>query len=346
MTSELTSRAATVLDVVVENFITRGLPVGSATVARQFPVPISPATVRNVMAELERQGYLEQPHTSAGRKPTARGYARYVNKLMREGRLQSVDEGSIRRRLHAAQPEVDSLLHQVCSTLSEMTSLVGVVLTPPPGDTDIRQIELVRLGQKRVLVVFVSGGGVVRAKALVLEEEPDDSDLEAAAGYLARRFVGQTLREARERARSTGPGESAPPRSRALAFRLARRTLGQGIEEAELLIEGTFHLLDSPEIAGGRTLSEIFAAFEEREALGRLLNECGAEFGPRVLIGRDRLPGAFGECALIAAGYSSGSQPVGALGVLGPTRMEYNRTIPMVAAMARATSDRLAELYS
>ena len=343
MTSQSSPRAAAVLDAVVETYITSGLPVGSATVADRVTEPVSSATIRNVMAELERQGYLEQPHTSAGRVPTSRGYARYVKSLMREGRLQSVDETPIKRRLHDAPQEVDSLLHQVCSTLSEMTSLVGVVLTPPAADTDIRHVELVRLGHKRVLVVFVGGGGAVHTRAITLEEELDDAELDEAASYLAQRFIGRTLRQARERIRAAS--EERQPRARAMAVLLARRSLSRRIEESEVLVEGAFHLLDRPEMAGGPMLPGIFAAFEERRLLGSVLTECGSSFGPSVLIGRERLPRAFEDCALIAASFRSGSQSVGALGVMGPTRMEYNRTIPMVAAMARATSEVLSELH-
>jgi heat-inducible transcriptional repressor len=129
-----------------------------------------------------------------------------------------------------------------------------------------------------------------------------------------------------------------------LAVRLVRRSLGDAIDQAAVLVEGTFHLLDSPELAERATLPEIFAAFEERSELSRVLAACGTDTGARVLIGRDGLPEVLRGCALVAAGYRSGTQPLGALGVLGPARMPYDRTIPMVTTMARVTSDLVTRL--
>ena len=342
MPTELTPRGAAVLEVVVRHFIATGQPVGSGTVASDIQEAVSSATVRNAMADLERRGYLEQPHTSAGRQPTARGYVAYVKHLMEHGRLHSVDESSIRARLDSERPELDALLQRACSMLSEMTHQVGVVLTPLPAESDIRHIDLVRMGADRVSVVFVTGGGMVHTRTVGFDETLGDGDLEAAAKYLLRRFGGLTLRQLRERTGSASP--EAPSGPAALALRLVRRSLGDGINKASVLVEGTFHLLDTPDLAERATLPSILAAFEERTQLSRLLTECGATAGPRVLIGRDGLPEALGGCALVAASYHSGDRPLGALGILGPARMEYHRTIPMVDTMARVTSDMVTRL--
>ena len=344
MTEALNPRRAAILDAVVRNYISTGQPVGSGTVAAALDESLSSATIRNVMAQLERQGYLEQPHTSAGRTPTARGYGAYVGNLMRHGGLQDVDETSIRQQLHTAPPALEALLQQACSMLSEMTQQVGMVLAPPPADTNIRQINLVRVDGGRLLVLFVTDSGLIHSHTISEEEELLESDLEAAAGYLGARFRGRTLRQIRD---SIGSDRRRTvERSEALAFRLVRRSLADVIEEAEVWLEGTFHLLDNPELADRDALTSIFEEFEERRQIGRLLTECGSGSQPRVLIGRERLPAALGECALVAASYRSGSQPLGALGILGPARMEYHRTIPMVDAMARATSEMVTELYT
>jgi len=342
MSTELTPRGAAVLEVVVRHFIATGQPVGSATVASDIQEAVSSATVRNAMADLERRGYLEQPHTSAGRQPTARGYIAYVEHLMEYGRLHSVDESSIRAGLDSVRLELDALLQRACSMLSEMTHQVGVVLTPLPAEFDIRHIDLVRMGADRVSVVFVTGGGMVHTRTIGLEEALDDGDLQAAADYLLRRFGGLTLRQLRECTESAEP--ESPSGSAALALRLVRRSLGDAINEASVLVEGTFHLLDTPDLAERATLPSILAAFEERTQLSRLLTECGATAGPSVLIGRAGLPEALRGCALVAASYHSGSRPLGALGILGPARMEYHRTIPMVDTMARVTSDMVTRL--
>lgn len=342
MTTDLTARGAAVLDVVVRHFIATGHPAGSATVAQQLLEGISSATVRNVMAELARQGYLSQPHTSAGRAPTARGYVAYVQHLIRHGDLQRVDEDRMRESLDEVPPEIDAVLQRACSVLAEMTQHVGMVLAPSPAEADIRHVELVRVGRDRVSVVFVTTGGRVHTRTVVFDEQLAERELEEAADFLRRRFAGYTLRELRERViAKCAKGSSRPE---LLAVRLLRRSLGEAIDRAAVFVEGAFHLLDSPELAERATLSEIFQAFEERSELSRLLAVCGAEPGPQVLIGRDGLPEVLRGCALVAVGYRSGTGPLGALGVLGPARMHYERTIPMVATMARVTGDVVTRL--
>jgi heat-inducible transcriptional repressor len=342
MSTDLTRRGAAVLDVVVRHFIATGHPAGSATVAEQLSEGISSATVRNVMADLARQGYLTQPHASAGRAPTARGYVAYVQHLTHHGDLQRVDGDHMRERLDDALPEIDAVLQRACSVLSEMTQHVGMVLAPPPAEADIRHVELVRVGRDRVSVVFVTAGGRVYTRTVVFDEQLAERELEEAADFLRRRFAGYTLRGLREGV--IAQCSKASSRPELLALRLVRRSLGEAIDRAAVFVEGAFHLLDSPELAERATLPDIFAAFEERSEISRLLAECGAESEPRVLIGRDGLPEALRGCALVAAGYRSGTRPRGALGVLGPARMHYERTIPMVTTMARVTGDVVTRL--
>ncbi len=342
MNTNLTPRGAAVLDVVVRHFIATGQPAGSATVTDQLAERVSSATVRNVMAKLARRGYLTQSHTSAGRTPTARGYVAYVQHLIEHGDLQRIDESRIRERLDDAQPELDAVLQRACSVLAEMTQQVGMVLAPPPAESDIRQVELVRVGPDRVSVVFVTTGGRVHTRTVVFDEQLADREIEEAAGFLRRRFAGYTLRQLRERVALKSAGGASRPEI--LAVRLVRRSLGAAIDQAAVFVEGAFHLLDSPELTERAILPDIFAAFEERSELSRLLATCGAEAEPRVLIGRDGLPEALRGCALVAAGYRAGTQPAGALGVLGPARMQYEHTIPMVITMARVTGDVVTRL--
>jgi len=341
MAKQFSERGASVLDVVVRHFIATGQPAGSTTVAGMLAEKVSSATVRNVMAGLARAGYLTQPHTSAGRMPTAAGYVAYVRHLMLQGELQRIDESSIRALLDEAQPELEALLQRACSVLSEMTHHVGVVLTPPPAEGDILHVELVRLGRDRVSVVFVISGGMVHARTIV-EEALDANVLDAAADYLRRRFRGRTLGQMRESVAGATSPSAAPPE--VIAIRLVRRSLGDAIDRSTMLVEGAVNLFDSPELTERATLPEIFAAFEDRSELSRILAGCGTETDARVLIGRAELPASLGGCALVAAGYRSGSRSVGALGVLGPARMHYERTIPMVTTMARVTSDMVTRL--
>jgi heat-inducible transcriptional repressor len=261
---------------------------------------------------------------------------------MEHGALQRVDERRIRAYLDEVQPDLDAVLQRACSILADMSQHVGMVLAPPPAEADIRHIELVRVGLDRVSVVFITSGGRVHTRTVVFNETLKECDLEEAASFLRERFSGRTLRQLRDRV--VAQQLSGFSRPEALAVRLVRRSLGDAIDQAAVMVEGTFHLLDSPELTERATLPEIFAAFEERSELSRLLAVCGADVEARVLIGRDGLPEVLRGCALVAAGYRSGSQMLGALGVLGPARMHYEKTIPMVTTMARVTTDVVTRL--
>ena len=261
--------------------------------------------------------------------------------------MRPVDEGKIREELHAAQLEVAGLLHRACALLSEMSCHVGVVLAPSVASTVIRHIEFVRLGIGRVLVVFVTGAGVVHSRAISVDEELSEQLLATAASYMCERFVGRTLGEVKRRIREL-IGKASPALNDAgrLALELGERGLSPAIDRAEVFVEGASRLLESPEFVDAERRQALFATFERPGTLERLLAECEVGMRPAVLIGADRLPAPLDSCTLIAASYSSSGRPLGALGVLGPTRMEYARTIPVVAAMARATSDMISELYA
>lgn len=344
MPPDLNERSVHVLDATVEHFIGGGQPVSSATVADRIPEQVSPATVRNVMVDLEEAGYLHQPHTSAGRVPTARGYGRYVKHLVARGKLGPVDEVEIRRRLSVSQPEVGRLLERACALLSEMSRQVGVVLAPPPAEAVIQDVEFVDLGGGRILVVFVGAGGVVHSRTVGLEDQVASRQLAAAGAYFTDRFRGRSLREVSSSV-DEGLGQEVTGAHESLALLLGARALDRPIDQGEVLVEGTAHLLENRELTEAGVLQPLFAAVEERTPLGRVLHRCGVS-PPRVMIGEERLPEALRDCTVIAAGYNSAGRPLGAMGILGPTRMEYARAIPVVDAMARATSDMLTKLLS
>jgi heat-inducible transcriptional repressor len=279
--------------------------------------------------------------------PTGVGYRLYVERLMREGRLRRIDRRSIRRRLLSASVGIDELLQRTCSLLSELSSHVGIVLAPPPAETEVRHIEFLRISGKRVLLLFVTETGTVHSRTLAVGHEVSDDDLQAAQRYLAKRFAGRTLREIRElMLEVTEIGALGAEVGRRAARQLGTRWFGPGIERGEVIVEGASRLLDHPDLSEAEGLQSLFEAFEEPSQLGRILSEQRLDSRPRVLIGHERLPEALGGCTLIAASYTSGDRPVGALGVLGPTRMEYSLAIPLVAATARATSEVITELWS
>lgn len=347
MEPQLNERSQAVLDAVVEGYIVSGEPVSSATVAEALHERVSSATVRNVMAELERSGYLHQPHTSAGRMPTGQGYRSYVGRLLAEDRIVALDEGHLRRRLQEERFEFTEFLQRICGLLVELTDQVGLVLAPALADAVLQHIDFVRLHARRVLVVFVAQRGWVHNQIVAVEEDVGQEVLDRAAGYLMERFRGYTLRDVRERVaqlhRELDERTDATAR---LALGLGARSLTADLFRADVLVEGTSRLLGRPELADEGDLRALFEAFERRSGLADLLADCISSPGPRVLVGTDHLPDALGHCTVIAAGYGGGARPLGTLGIIGPRRMQYARAIGAVDALARTASRMMAEMAS
>ncbi len=361
MTSEakLTDRAAAVLDAIVERYILTGEPVGSTAASRDLAERVSPATVRNVMAELERLGYLEQPHTSAGRQPTRRGYDRYVRYLLAEGRFQGVDENSLCERLQTTPIDVTELLQRTCNLLAELSHLVGVVLVPAFADTVFQHVDFVALERKRVLVIVVSRSGRVSDQIFQMIEPMSQELLDRASSYLVNRFAGRSLSEVARRLRELhieaserldhldrhddGDGVDEIQRH---AIELGARAIAAEPGGYDVIVHGTAQLADQPGLERRHELRAVLEVIEERTQLSRVLSRSVGEAEPRVLIGGGLLPEELGGCALISASYRAGDRPLGSLAVLGPTRLAYAETIGLVRSMANATSVLFGRLRS
>jgi len=343
---ELNPRNAAVLDAIVERYILTGEPVGSTTIAKLLDEPISPATVRNVMAELERLGYLGQPHTSAGRMPTRRGYRRYVAALPVRGKFPALDSARLRRRLESEPIEMDELLRRTCHVLADLSELVAVVSAPPLADTAFQHVDFVALGGNRVLAIIVSRAGQVKNRTVALTEPTSQEQLDHAAAYLVRRFAGRSLREVAARIHElrAGAGERLEYFERQ-AIDLGASSLTADLDEQDVLIEGSASLLAQPDIETIGDLRMVFEVIEERRLLAPALRvqEQSCE-GPRVVIGCQPLPVGLEHCALVSATYGGGDAPFGTVAVLGPTRLQYARTIALVDAIASATTAALARL--
>lgn len=338
-------RGAAVLEAVVERFILTGEPVGSVAIASLLREKISPATIRNTMAELERLGLLEHPHTSAGRTPTAEGYRRYVERLLAGGRREGVDERRLREHLGSDEAaDVGQLLRRACRLLAEMSHLVALVSSPPLADTVFQHIDFVALEGGRVLAVVVARSGQVTHRVVVPTDRMAQEQLERAARYLENRFAGRTLRDVAARLRELAERTSDRVQDyEAHAIRLGASSLAPGIERPEVLVEGTASLLGRADLGGD--LQAVVATLEKRSELAELLGS-GEAAEPRVFIGGERMPAALNGCAMVAASYRAGDRGLGSVAVLGPTRLPYARAIALVDSMARVTSSLFAKLGS
>lgn len=348
MTPTLSARAAQVLAALVGEYIDTAEPVGSARLAHRAGLGVSSATVRHTLAELEEFGYLQQPHTSAGRIPTDRGYRFYVDQLLaspRPLRAGAAMEAQLRR--DAGSPALaEDVLAAVSQVLSRASRLVAFALPITAGDGILKEIDFVQLAPRKVLVVVVADGGQVSRKAIDVDEDIKASDLRQAANYLNTEFAGLPLEQIRlaviERLRHERTLADAL-RSRAL--RLAQTGLEELPRRPSLFVDGASSLLDDTAEASGvsmATLRALLRMVEEKERLVRLLNEYIDGPGLTIVIGQEHRTRDLHAFSLVASTYANGSRR-GTVGVIGPMRMHYSRTIAVVDGVAQAVSRVLGD---
>jgi len=325
------------LSAIVRHYIAKGLPVGSRTVASKTGESLSPATIRNVMAQLENEGFLEQPHTSAGRGPTDKAYRDYVDRLMRMARLTPALAKFIEESLNGEGVPNEQLMARASHVLAEVSSNVGLVLGPALEEKLLEYIKFIKLPDRRVLVVIVSKPNLIENKVLRLDEDISQEDLDHSAAYLNAEFQGWSLRTIRldifkkiEEAR-----ELFDHLLQSVGRLLMEGALGHD-ELAPLFVEGTARILEQPEFEDVRNIRQLLLAFEEKakliDILGSFLHSSST--GVQVVIGKENPADEMRHCALVMAPLRYGSRIVGALGVVGPTRMEYDRAVTTVDYVA------------
>ncbi len=344
----LDERSREILALLIKTHISTGQPVSSRAIARLSSEGLSAATVRNIMAELEQAGYLQQPHTSAGRIPTDKGYRFYVDHILEKARLSEVDENTIQRGMLGEQwPSAEQLMTRASHLLSHLSESVGIVVSPRFSTDLIRHIEFVRLSDGRILVVTVSRAGIVQDRLIRVEGNFTQDELDRTARYVNANFSGMSLVGIRAELLKRMAEEKALYDSLLQnAILLCEKGLSETEEaEAEVFVEGTSNILAKPDFADLERLRELLRLFEEKSRLVKLLNECIATVAQPpigVRIGAENsLPGLRG-CAVITSTYSYGHQVVGSLGVVGPMRMEYARMISVVDYVARLLERALA----
>ncbi len=348
--ASLGERDVAILKDVIVTHMLSAEPVSSRTVCKYGQLGLSAATIRNVMADLEEQGFLVQPHTSAGRIPTPRAYHLFIDELMSAKTLSDDERQYIRQSLDGARDDSEGLMSVASHLLSELSQQVGVVLTPALAETTLRRVEFVPLSDDRsghkVLCVVVSESGFVDTKLVETHDPVAREDLIRISNYLTENFTGMTLREIRQRLVGLMAQERAHlDRLMALTIEVARKGLDMGRLQ-DVLVEGTNEVLNLPELADLERVRKVLEAFSDKARLVYLLTECMRGKGVRVLIGEDSdLTSELGF-SLVANTYSVDDLPLGTLGVFGPSRMEYPRLIPLVDYLGRTLSRALSECLS
>jgi len=339
----LDERARTLLKTLVERYIADGTPVGSRTLSRTSGLDLSPATIRNVMSDLEELGLIASPHTSAGRIPTARGYRLFVDTMLTARPLDfertASDVAAAREQLHPDQPQ--RVIAQAASLLSSLSSFVGVVTAPRKASV-FHHIEFLRLGERRVLVILVAPDGDVQNRVIFTARDHQQSELIEATNFLNAHYAGLTIEAVRERLKN----EIDALRGEIGALMQAAVQAG-----SEVLAESTDNVI----VAGERnllmvqdfgndmsSLRRLFDVFEQKTELMRLLEVSNRAEGVRIYIGGESRVVPFEELSVVTAPYEVDGRVVGTLGVIGPTRMAYDRMIQIVDITSRLVGSALS----
>ncbi|MDT3679903.1 MAG: heat-inducible transcriptional repressor HrcA [Burkholderiaceae bacterium] len=336
----LDDRARILLKTLIERYIADGHPVGSRTLSRHSGLDLSPATVRNVMADLEEMGLITSPHTSAGRIPTPRGYRLFVDTLLVVEPLQLDETERLHDRLHPDEPQ--RVLSVAASLLSNLSHFAGVVMAPRPA-TMFRQVEFLRLSDRRVLLIIVAADGGVQNRILSTHRDYARDELVEAANYINAHFAGIEFDEVRRRLQS----ELASLRDDITALmhkavEASTRMLGEG--DDPLVISGERNLFGLADLTDGTSrLRRLFDLFERKTGLLQLLDASSRAEGVQIFIGGDSDLLPVDQLSVVVAPYESDGRIIGTLGVIGPTRMAYERVIPIVDITAKLVSSALSQ---
>ncbi|MCC5812596.1 MAG: heat-inducible transcriptional repressor HrcA [Ectothiorhodospiraceae bacterium] len=335
----LNERARHLLKLMVQRHIRDGQPVGSRTLTRESGLDLSPATIRNVMSDLEELGYVKSPHTSAGRIPTDKGYRFFVDSLLTVQPLRLTDDAGVDMKLEVREDaDSETLVDTASNLLSGLTRLTGVVTLPRRRGVALRQVEFLPLSDRRALAILVVNEHEVQNRVVHLDRDYSQAELQRVANYLNQHFAGQAIENVREVIRRH------MERDRARMDELMQSVVTVGgtvfdqatADDDRYVVAGQTNLMDFQELSANvEKLRSLFDAFSERRDILHLLDQCLAADGIQIFIGQESGYEVFDGCSLVTSPYSAEGQVLGVLGVIGPTRMQYDRVIPIVDMTAR-----------
>ena len=337
----LSERGRILLKTLVERYISEGQPVGSRALAKFSGLDLSPASIRNIMADLEEMGLISSPHTSAGRVPTARGYRFFVDTLLTVRPLGQVEIHQLEEQLQADSRQ--KLVSAASHLLSDLTRFAGVVMTPRRRTAAYRHIEFVHLSERRILLIIVTPEGDVQNRILATDRAYSPSELVEAANFLNQNYAGLTFDEIKARI------QDELKKLREDMIQLMTRALDAGSEAAAeagdaYVLSGEGNLLNVQDLSSNvQSLRKLFEMFEQKTNLLQLLDVSSRAQGVQIFIGGESGLVPLDECSVVTAPYKVDGQVVGTVGVIGPTRMAYERVIPIVDITARLLSSALSQ---
>ena len=337
----LDTRSRSILKEIIRVHVDTGRPVSSRTLFKANRFGLSPASIRNIMADLTDGGYLAQPHTSAGRVPTDRAYRLYIDELMRQRKVADDVREQVGSDLDTAGADVSQLFTAASRLLSQLSGEVGFVVAPDALHTVIKSLRFLAVAPGKILVIQVHEPDVVLSRVLETDAAYTPAELEAISDRLTRDYGGLTLHEARRRLLAAMTREKAEAdRILGRAAELARRALEKD-GEGRVFFDGTSRLLEKPEFSDVESLRKIFQAFDEKARVLDLVSRYLDSRGTSVVLGSEDTHAVDPRLSAVLTSYTSGETLAGMLGVIGPARREYTRVIPVVELLGRAVSDRL-----
>lgn len=344
---ELGYRARRILNAVVSEYIATGEPVGSRRISKRYGINLSPATIRNELADLEEAGCLTQPHHSAGRIPTERGFRVFIDALMQMREVAAEDRAAVLARMRQLRPGVDDILREAGHVLASLASAAALITRPR---TEVERLVHIRFlplqsddaSGTRLLAVIVTRSGTIQNRIFQVPEVVDPTELERIHNLLAQTARDRTLGELREElARSIGTERDEYDRLRRRARQMVDAAAAGAPREREVIIEGHGMLFDRPEFADAEKIRRFLRAFEDKEKLLDLLDRTIAAGGVQVLVGSEANISDVSDVGLISAHYRAGGLRAGSLGIIGPTRLDYAKLMPLVSFVAQVMSHML-----
>ncbi len=337
----LNERAQILLKTLVERYISDGQPVGSRALLQYSGLEVSSATIRNVMADLEGIGLVSSPHTSAGRVPTGLAYRLFIDTMLVTKPLDSMRMQQMEQQLQPDNPS--RLITQASNLLSELTHFTGVVVTTKRSAITIRQIEFLRLGEKRVLLIIVMPDGEVENRVLLMERDYTQSQLTEAGNFLSQNYIGCSFSQIRDRLRGELQ-QLHQDMSALMAAALAAGDAAEAKKSEDYVISGEHNLLHVEELSTDMNrLRKLFNLFEKKTELLQLLDASRRGQGIHIFVGAESGLASLDECSVITAPYSANGKVIGTLAVVGPKRMDYERVIPIVDVTARLLGNALSQ---
>ncbi len=337
----LNERHRRILFAVVTEYIATGQPVGSRRIAKRYAIKLSPATIRSALADLEELELLHQPHTSAGRLPTDAGFRCFVDAMATAAEISSAHRTALIRRLQNLEPG-DDAVRETGQLLSRLTGTATIIAQPPVAESSLDQIRFMRLTGGRTLAVLVTRSGAVENRVVVTELDVGDRELERVNNYLADLVGGRTLREVRDALAVRLATEEGQYRAlRRQARRMVEATVEGQMDTGRVVIEGQGALFDRPEFGDAEKIRRYLSAFEEKQKLLELLEQTLEVDGVQVFIGSEAALDEVDDISVISSPYRRDGARIGSFGIVGPTRMDYKRYVPLVGFAADVLSDVL-----